>query len=72
MSFIAASRDDNITSIIAMIHNDAIQAGEIARLDPETSLVAHQHAELAALLKADDVSLIQLERIIELRQKGNA
>ena len=71
MSFVAASRDDGITSIVAMIYSDAIQAGEIARLDPETSLLAHQHAELAALLKADNV-LIQLERIIELREKGSA
>ena len=72
MSFVAASRNDGITSIVAMIYSDAIQAGKIARLDPTTSLVAHQHAELAALLEADDVTLIQLERIMELRQKGNA
>ena len=35
-------------------------------------LVARQHADLAALLEADEVTLIQMERIMELRQKGSA
>ena len=72
MTFIAARRDDSITSVLTMIYRDAIQAGKIARLDPKTSLVAHQHAELAALLESDDVSPILLERIIERRKKGSA
>ena len=72
MTLITATRDDSITTVLTMIYSDAVQAGKIARLDPTTSLEVHQHAELAALLEADDVTLIQLERIIELRQRRNA